>query len=69
MYVGDQNFGVTQLELEFLARHGVKNVDANHGQALTPRSHPTPPHPTSPHLTVAAAPCRNHPQPKRTTTG
>ena len=50
MYVGDQNYGVTQLELEFLARHGVKNIDANHGAALDP----TPPH---------GDPARHHPAP------
>ena len=31
MYVGDQNFGVTPLEMEFLARHGVTHIDANRG--------------------------------------
>eukprot|EP01046_Picozoa_sp_COSAG06_P089948 COSAG06_NODE_36300_length_449_cov_0.562857_1_plen_126_part_01 len=31
MYVGDQNFGVTKMELEFLARHGVAHIDANRG--------------------------------------
>jgi mannonate dehydratase len=31
MHVGDQNFGVTPLELEFLTRHGVTHVDANRG--------------------------------------
>ena len=31
MYVGDQNFGVTRMELEFLARHGVTHIDANGG--------------------------------------
>jgi D-mannonate dehydratase len=31
MYVGDQNFGVTQLEMEYLARHGVTHIDANQG--------------------------------------
>ena len=31
MYVGDQNFGVTPQELEFLTRHGVCHIDANRG--------------------------------------
>jgi mannonate dehydratase len=31
MHVGDQNFGVTKLELEFLTRHGVCHIDANRG--------------------------------------
>ena len=33
MYVGCQNFGFTQTELEFLVRHGVSHIDANHGLA------------------------------------
>jgi hypothetical protein len=33
MYVGCQNFGYTATELDFLVRHGVSHIDANHGLA------------------------------------